>query len=170
MSKPLLSIGMIIKNEMRCLKRCLDSLTPLRQQIPCQLVIADTGSDDGSRAVAKQYADILVDYPWDNDFAAARNAVLEQCTGVWYLTVDADEWLDADVSQLIAFLRSDESRSNDLARVIQRSYVNRDFTEYEDFFADRMGRDAGRKAALCCPHPRISYLYGPAHCQSHCSA
>lgn len=77
MSKPLLSIGMIIKNEMRCLERCLKSLEPLRAQIPCQLVIADTGSTDGSRALAERYADILVDYPWNQDFAAARNAVLE---------------------------------------------------------------------------------------------
>ena len=92
MSKPLLSIGMIIKNEMRCLERCLKSLEPLRAQIPCQLVIADTGSTDGSRALAERYADILVDYLWNQDFAAARNAVLERCTGIWYLTVDADDW------------------------------------------------------------------------------
>ena len=162
MAEILLSIGMIIKNEMRCLKRCLDSLTPLREQIPCQLVIADTGSTDGSRAVAEQYADVLIDFPWINDFAAARNAVLEQCTGVWYLTVDADEWLDADVSQLIAFLRSDESRSNDLARVIQRSYVNRDFTEYEDFFADRMGRMRGGKLRYAAPiHEYLTYTDRP---------
>ncbi|MEI3348088.1 MAG: glycosyltransferase [Dysosmobacter sp.] len=79
MSKPLLSIGMIIKNEMRCLERCLKSLEPLRAQISCQLVIADTGSTDGSRALAERYADILVDYPLEpQDFAAARNAVLER--------------------------------------------------------------------------------------------
>lgn len=52
MAKPVLSIGMIVKNEIRCLERCLKSLEPLRKTIPCELVIADTGSTDGSREVA----------------------------------------------------------------------------------------------------------------------
>ena len=68
MNKPLLSIGIIFKNDIRCLARCLESLTPLRAAIPCQLVMADTGSADGSRAVAEQYADILLDFPWVDDF------------------------------------------------------------------------------------------------------
>ena len=78
MKKPLLSIGMIFKNEVRCLERCMKSLEPLRQMIPCELVMADTGSTDGSREIAERYADILIDFPWINDFAAARNAVMEQ--------------------------------------------------------------------------------------------
>ena len=79
--QPLLSIGMIFKNEVRCLERCLHSLQPLREAVPCQLVMADTGSDDGSREIAAQYADVLFDFPWVNDFSAARNAVLDRCTG-----------------------------------------------------------------------------------------
>ena len=46
---PLLSIGMIVKNEIRCIEKCLKALQPLREAIPCELVIADTGSDDGTR-------------------------------------------------------------------------------------------------------------------------
>ena len=52
--KPVLSIGMIFKNEIRCLERCMKSLESLRKAIPCELVMADTGSDDGSRAVAEK--------------------------------------------------------------------------------------------------------------------
>lgn len=162
MSKPLLSIGMIIKNEMRCLERCLESLAPLRAQIPCQLVIADTGSTDGSRALAERYADILVDYPWNQDFATARNAVLERCTGVWYLTVDADEWLDADISQLVTFLHSEEAKCNDEARVIQRNYADRDLEEYTDFFAARMGRMRDGKLRYFAPiHEYLGYTDRP---------
>ena len=47
---PLLSIGIIFKNEERCIERCLQSLEALRQAIPCELVMADTGAEDGSRA------------------------------------------------------------------------------------------------------------------------
>ena len=52
--KPVLSIGMIFKNEIRCLERCMKSLESLRKAIPCELVMADTGSGDGSRAVAEK--------------------------------------------------------------------------------------------------------------------
>lgn len=108
MSKPLLSIGMIFKNEIRCLERCLKSLQPLRDAIPCELVMADTGSDDGSREIAEKYADILFDFPWINDFSAARNAVMDRCSGAWYFSVDADEWLDENIEELTVFLqRSD---------------------------------------------------------------
>ena len=100
MTKPVLSIGIIFKNEIRCIERCLKSLQPLREAIPCELVMADTGSEDGSRAVAEQYADILFDFPWINDFSAARNAVMDRCSGAWYMSIDCDEWLDADFAQL----------------------------------------------------------------------
>lgn len=79
--KPILFIGMIFKNEIRCLERCMKALHPLRNAIPCELVMADTGSDDGSREIAEEYADILFDSPWIDDFAAARNAVMDHCSG-----------------------------------------------------------------------------------------
>ena len=56
--QPMLSIGMIVKNEEKKLERCLTALQPLRDAIPCELVIADTGSTDGTRAIAERYADL----------------------------------------------------------------------------------------------------------------
>ena len=35
MSKPFFSIGIIFKNEIRCLERCLKSLQPLKNAILC---------------------------------------------------------------------------------------------------------------------------------------
>ena len=99
--KPVLSIGIIFKNEMRCLERCLKSLQLLRDAIPCELVMADTGSSDGSRGIAERYADLLFDFPWINDFSAARNAVMDRCSGVWYFSIDADEWMSEDIQELL---------------------------------------------------------------------
>lgn len=104
MSEPILSIGMIVKDEIRCLEKCLKALTPLRKAVPCELVIADTGSTDGTREIAARYADVFFDHPWENDFSAARNAVLARCTGRWYLTLDADEYLDENIDDLVQFL------------------------------------------------------------------
>ena len=39
MSNPLLSIGIIFKNEIRCLARCLKSLQPLREAVSCEVVM-----------------------------------------------------------------------------------------------------------------------------------
>lgn len=141
MSKPLLSIGIIFKNEIRCLERCLKSLRPLRDALPCELVMADTGADDGSRAVAERYADIVIDFPWINDFAAARNAVMDRCSGTWYMSIDCDEWVDPDIGGYVKFLTTD--KAFDFASVIIRNYHTAELERsggHSDFLAVRLLR------------------------------
>ena len=144
MTKPLLSIGIIFKNEIRCLERCLQSLQPLREAIPCEVVMADTGATDGSREVAEQYADILFDFPWVNDFSAARNAVMERCSGIWYMSIDCDEWVDPDIEGYVAFLTARERfQEFDFASVIIRNYNTAELAAgggYADFLAVRLLR------------------------------
>lgn len=141
MKKPLLSIGIIFKNEIRCLERCLTSLQPLRDAIPCELVMADTGSDDGSRAVAERYSDLLIDFPWTGDFSAARNAVMDRCSGKWYMSIDCDEWVDENIEGYVTFLTTDERF--DFASVIIRNYDTLELDKggsYSDFLATRLLR------------------------------
>lgn len=141
MKKPLLSIGIIFKNEIRCLERCLKSLQPLRDAIPCEVVMADTGASDGSREVAEKYADILIDFPWINDFAAARNAVMDRSSGEWFMTIDCDEWLDPDIQEMVKFLTT--YRNFDFASVIIRNYDTPALDQggsYSDFLATRLIR------------------------------
>ncbi|HTB84283.1 MAG TPA: glycosyltransferase [Candidatus Sulfotelmatobacter sp.] len=85
-----LSLAMIVKNEARCLARCLQSIHGLVDEI----VVADTGSTDETVKIAAGCGAKVVHYRWSNDFAAARNFVLEQTTGDWVLVLDADEWAD----------------------------------------------------------------------------
>ena len=105
----ILSVGVIFKNEIRCLERCVKSLQTLRETLPCQLVMADTGSEDGSHEIAAKYADVFFDFPWIDDFSAARNAVLDRCTGVWFMWLDADEWLDENITELVEFLENPQN-------------------------------------------------------------
>lgn len=139
--RPLLSIGIIFKDEIHCLERCLKSLEHLRREIPCELVMADTGSRDGSRFIAARYADILFDFPWVNDFSAARNAVMDRCSGEWYLSIDADEWLDENISQLTSFLQAGSKGVGDLCGITVRNYATADLDwQHADFLAIRMVR------------------------------
>ncbi len=147
MDSPLLSIAMIVKNEIRCMERCMKSLQPLRKAIPCQLVIADTGSDDGTREVAEQYADLFFDFEWVNDFSAARNAVLDRCTGKWVLVLDADECLDAHVAPLVEFLTGPDAD--------QYAWGLVDSIHYDNFEMKGEGDDALlARLARMDQHPR----------------
>ena len=141
-TKPMLSIGMIVKNEQDKLEKCLKALQPLREAVSCELVIADTGSTDNTRTIAEKYADLVFDFPWINDFSAARNAVMDRCNGIWYLTVDADEYLAPDVSELAEFLNGENAEKADVGYVIQRNYNTTQMLpgDCNDFFACRMVR------------------------------
>jgi tetratricopeptide (TPR) repeat protein len=78
---------MIVRDEERFLEGCLHSL------IGCvdDLVVVDTGSVDRSREIAQDAGARVLDYPWSDDFAAARNAALDAVRGDWILYIDADE-------------------------------------------------------------------------------
>ena len=157
MSQPLLSIGMIVKNEERCLEKCLKALEPLRQAIPCELVIADTGSTDKTKEIASKYADILFDFTWVNDFSAARNAVMNKCSGKWYLTIDADEYLSPDISELVNFL-TDSKNKYILASVIQRNFVEPDMKGiYSDLNALRLVLLSSKRRYIEPIHEHIEY-------------
>lgn len=140
-NSPLLSIGIIFKNEERCIERCLRSLEPLRRAVSCELIMADTGAEDASREIAERYADQVFDFPWIGDFAAARNAVMERCTGKWFLSMDCDEWLDANISELAAFVKSKRKDLAEHGFVVVRNYKSLELEQselYGDFNALRL--------------------------------
>ena len=90
--KVVLSIGLLVSNRKDTIKKCLDSLQSIREAIPCQLIITDTGCDADLRITLEQYADTINEFAWCTDFAKARNANLSQAVGEWYLYLDDDEW------------------------------------------------------------------------------
>lgn len=83
-----LSLAMIVKNEARCLARCLRSISAVADEI----VVADTGSTDDTVQVATEFGAKVAHFDWINDFAAARNFALVQTAGDWILVLDADEF------------------------------------------------------------------------------
>ncbi len=136
--RPILSISMLVSNNRRdTIEKCMESLVPLMKAVPSELVIVDTGCTDGSVDVARKYADKVVQFTWCKDFSAARNAGLRECTGEWFLYLDDDEWFE-DVSELIAFLKSEERKHCDAVWYIQRNYDNFEGTVYNDTFVGRM--------------------------------
>lgn len=96
-SKATLALSMIVKNGEGTLARCLESVRGVADEI----VIADTGSSDRSVEIASQYGARVIQIPWENDFAKARNQSLAQVRSDWVLYLDDDELLDSTTRSLI---------------------------------------------------------------------
>ena len=82
-----INLVMIVKNEARTLARCLEAAAPLVDE----MIVADTGSDDGSREIAARAGAKVFSCRWEDDFSKARNFALEQSDGDFNLVLDADE-------------------------------------------------------------------------------
>lgn len=87
-----ISVCMIVKNEEQVLERCLNSLVG----IPDEIVIVDTGSTDKTKEIARRYTHKVFDFPWVEDFAAARNFSLSKAGCEYIYVADADEVLDGE--------------------------------------------------------------------------
>lgn len=101
----LLDVAMIVKDEEGALPRSLKSLEVL-EPILGRVVIYDTGSTDRTVRLARQWGAVVVQGHWDDDFSRARNAGLAHVQSEWFLQLDADEIVMADVALLEAELRS----------------------------------------------------------------
>lgn len=97
--KPFLSVCMIVKNEEKVLRRSLESIVGLADEI----VIADTGSSDSTKKIALGYTEKVFDYKWEDDFSKARNFAASKASGEWILVLDADEYVDRE--SFISFKR-----------------------------------------------------------------
>ncbi|MDZ7282761.1 glycosyltransferase [Sphingomonas sanguinis] len=86
---PSIAATLIVRNEARCLARCLDSITPWVDRI----VVLDTGSTDDSVAIAQAAGAEVHHLPWPDSFSIARNHLLDLADSDWSLMLDADEWL-----------------------------------------------------------------------------
>lgn len=114
MPLPSIELSMIVKDGGASLDRCLRSVAGLVDRI----VVGDTGSTDDSIAIARRHGAEVFSIPWVDDFAAARNRVLEAARCDWVLVLDADEMLDLGeaAEQLPALLREKEFHAYTLPR------------------------------------------------------
>lgn len=139
--KPVLSISMIVKNEGKRLRRCLDSLKKVMDRIDCQLIITDTGSVDDTVEIAKEYADIVNHFEWCDDYSAARNFGLELARGEWYAFIDADEWYSDELADsIVKFFKSDACNTHHNCKFIIRNFHDEAHTDFADFAVSRYFR------------------------------
>jgi glycosyltransferase involved in cell wall biosynthesis len=85
---------MMVKDEEKNLKRCLDALNPILKNNHVELIIVDTGSKDSTVEIAREYTDKVYIHPWDNNFSEIRNITISYAKGKYILIIDADEVIE----------------------------------------------------------------------------
>ena len=94
---PTLALCMIVKDAAETIRACLTSVVGVVDQI----VIADTGCSDDTCVIASEFGAKVLSFPWQDDFAKARNAAIAGATTDWVLVLDADEELDPEAARLM---------------------------------------------------------------------
>lgn len=103
MNKSTISLCMIVKDEERCIERCLESVYSTVDEI----IVVDTGSSDRTLELIAKFNAKVFHYKWDHNFSNARNHAIEQATGDYILQLDADEWLEDSEHDLSSALDKD---------------------------------------------------------------
>lgn len=100
----------IMKNEMSHVEAWLDNIRIFAQEI----IVVDTGSTDGTNEFLVKQPDVkVINYEWQNDFAQAKNVVLQEATGDWLVFTDADECFYRP-ENIIEYLRQLDKKSDDI--------------------------------------------------------
>lgn len=111
------SLCMIVKNEERVLKRCLDSVADLMDEV----IIVDTGSVDRTKEIAAKYTDKIFDFAWTGNFSDARNFAFSKAGCDYIYSADADEILDEENRKKLLQLKEAILPEID---IVQMKYTN----------------------------------------------
>ena len=83
---------MIVRDEEAVLRDTIESVWSIADDI----FVLDTGSIDGTVNLAAELGAKVSTVPWNDDFAGARNLLLQEITGDWILWIDAGERLSEE--------------------------------------------------------------------------
>ncbi len=122
----MLSVCIITKNEEKNMERCLQCLKPYGFEI----VVTDTGSTDRTREIALQYTEKVYDFPWCNDFAAAKNFAVSKASYPYVMVIDSDEFLEKlEVDKLSQMIRQYPDK---VGRICRRNVFTRNGQQQEN--------------------------------------
>lgn len=96
LGKTMLSVMIIAKNEADNIERCLRSVA-----FADEVVVLDSGSEDNTVALAKQYTDKVFETDWPG-YGRQKQRALEHCNGDWVLNLDADEYVSEELQSAIS--------------------------------------------------------------------
>jgi glycosyltransferase involved in cell wall biosynthesis len=138
-----LTLAVITHNEADAIARCLDSVP-----FAAEKLVVDSGSDDGTVAIAQAHGARVVHQDWLG-FGAQRNFASGQCSHDWILVLDADEYLSpelaAELQQRLPGLMTGNAPA---ARLRRRTiYMGRPMRWYRPAMGEKLARLYHRQRA-----------------------
>jgi len=110
-----LSLCMIVRDNTDTIEACLASIKPWVDE----MVVVDTGSTDDTPAIARRYGARLFNFPWCDDFAAARNKSIRHAQGEWIFWMDSDDTIDPENGRKLRALADGDHDARTLGYVMQ---------------------------------------------------
>jgi glycosyltransferase involved in cell wall biosynthesis len=128
---------MIMKNEERHIARCLDSAVGIFDEI----VVIDTGSTDQSKDIVRHYTDKILDFEWNDDFAAARNYSFENATSDYLMWMDADDVIPEQSREKLIELKKTLAPDIDIVRLPYHTAFDKNGNPTFSFYRERILRN-----------------------------
>ncbi len=92
-----ISLCMIVRDAESVLRACLESVRGVFDQT----IIVDTGSQDRTIEIAKEFGAETYEVPWADSFSVARNESIRHAKMDWILWLDADDTLPSSSAKAI---------------------------------------------------------------------
>lgn len=131
-----ISLCMIVKNEEDVLARCLDSIRDLVEEI----VIVDTGSEDRTKEIARKYTQKVYDFPWRDDFAAARNFSFSKAAMQYCMWLDADDVVEPEDRDALLELKSTLAPQTDVVMMRYHTAFDEEGNPAFTYYRERLVR------------------------------
>ena len=92
---PLVSIVVLNYNNMKVIRRCIDTLILYKRRYNYEIIVVDNGSNDGSFEMLKEnYTDkILLLQNKQNGCSSGRNLGVKHANGEYICFLDSDQWI-----------------------------------------------------------------------------
>lgn len=151
-----LSVPVITRNEAANLERCLASVSGLAAEI----VVVDSGSTDGTRAIAERHGARWSHHDWLG-YRDQKAVALGLCTQPWVLALDADEELSPAMREdILTFFKNGEP-VHDGASFPRKVWFLGRWITHGDWYPDRKLRLARRENARWTGSPEHDKLEVP---------
>ncbi|WP_298868601.1 glycosyltransferase [uncultured Gimesia sp.] len=110
-----LSLCMIVRDNEDTIGPCLESIRPWVDEI----IIVDTGSIDRTPEICREYGARMFEFPWCDDFSAARNESIKHATGKWIFWMDSDDTITEECGRKLKELAAQSHPDHTLGYIMQ---------------------------------------------------